>query len=345
MLKLTLPTVDDFYRDLVEHPKVLRVVALSGGYPRDEANEILARNHGVIASFSRALTENLSAKQTDEEFDAALGRDDRRDLRGLADLSRAWRRSCRAASGDLLLRAFAPADAPALAAYRSDAGVARYQSWDTPYPLEAAAAFIAGMAGMDGPVPGDWIQIAVEVGGELAGDVAVGLEQHGLVATIGYTLAPTHQGRGIGRRAVGAVVDALFGELGVHRVQAELDPRNVASARLVETLGFAHEGVLASSVLAKGEWTDDARYGLSADGHAAWRVRPRHRPTDVALVEITPATSRAVLGAGDALDPAPLRVADAGVVRRRAVPAARSAACPSHRGHGRSRPTVSWPGS
>ena len=72
MLKLSLPTVDDFYRDLVEHPKVLRVVALSGGYPRDEANEILARNHGVIASFSRALTENLSAKQTDEEFDAAL---------------------------------------------------------------------------------------------------------------------------------------------------------------------------------------------------------------------------------------------------------------------------------
>ena len=197
--------------------------------------------------------------------------------------------------GDLLLRAFAPADAPALAAYRSDAGVARYQSWDTPYPLEAAAAFIAGMAGMDGPVPGDWIQIAVEVGGELAGDVAVGLEQHGLVATVGYTLAPTHQGRGIGRRAVGAVVDALFGELGVHRVQAELDPRNVASARLVETLGFAHEGVLASSVLAKGEWTDDARYGLSAEGHAAWRVRPRHRPTDVALAEITPATSRAVL--------------------------------------------------
>jgi fructose-bisphosphate aldolase, class I len=72
MLKLTLPTVDDFYRDLVAHPNVLRVVALSGGYPRDEANEILARNHGVIASFSRALTENLSAKQTDEEFDAAL---------------------------------------------------------------------------------------------------------------------------------------------------------------------------------------------------------------------------------------------------------------------------------
>jgi fructose-bisphosphate aldolase class I len=72
MLKLTLPTVDDFYAELVKHPKVVRVVALSGGYHRDEANAILARNHGVVASFSRALTEGLSAQQTDAEFDATL---------------------------------------------------------------------------------------------------------------------------------------------------------------------------------------------------------------------------------------------------------------------------------
>jgi fructose-bisphosphate aldolase class I len=72
MFKLTLPEQDNFYRELVEHPKVLRVVALSGGYSRDEANARLARNKGVIASFSRALTEGLSAQQSDEEFDAAL---------------------------------------------------------------------------------------------------------------------------------------------------------------------------------------------------------------------------------------------------------------------------------
>ena len=72
MLKLTLPDTDDFYFDLVKHPKVLRVVALSGGYSRDEANTRLARNHGVVASFSRALTEGLSAQQSDEEFDATL---------------------------------------------------------------------------------------------------------------------------------------------------------------------------------------------------------------------------------------------------------------------------------
>ena len=72
MLKLTIPSVDDFYADLVKHPKVLRVVALSGGYSRDEANQLLARNHGVIASFSRALTEGLTAQQSDQEFNKAL---------------------------------------------------------------------------------------------------------------------------------------------------------------------------------------------------------------------------------------------------------------------------------
>jgi fructose-bisphosphate aldolase class I len=72
MLKLSIPTVDGFYSELVQHPKVVRVVALSGGYSRDESNAMLAKNPGVIASFSRALTEGLSAQQSDAEFDAAL---------------------------------------------------------------------------------------------------------------------------------------------------------------------------------------------------------------------------------------------------------------------------------
>ena len=72
MLKLTLPETDGFYSELVEHPKVLRVVALSGGYSREDANARLARNHGVVASFSRALTEGLSAQQSDDEFNKTL---------------------------------------------------------------------------------------------------------------------------------------------------------------------------------------------------------------------------------------------------------------------------------
>ena len=72
MLKLTLPAEANFYKPLVEHPRVMRVVALSGGYARDEANRLLAQNTGVIASFSRALTEGLSAQQSDAEFEATL---------------------------------------------------------------------------------------------------------------------------------------------------------------------------------------------------------------------------------------------------------------------------------
>jgi len=72
MLKLTLPDEDNFYRDLIEHPKVIRVVALSGGYTREEANARLARQNGMIASFSRALVEGLTAQQSDEEFNKAL---------------------------------------------------------------------------------------------------------------------------------------------------------------------------------------------------------------------------------------------------------------------------------
>jgi len=72
MLKLSIPVEDDYYADLIAHPKVLRVVALSGGFSRDEANKRLARNEGLIASFSRALAEGLFAQQTDQEFNATL---------------------------------------------------------------------------------------------------------------------------------------------------------------------------------------------------------------------------------------------------------------------------------
>jgi fructose-bisphosphate aldolase class I len=74
MLKLTLPNKDNLYTDCIAHPRVLKVVALSGGYSRDEANQRLAKQQGMVASFSRALTEGLTAQQTEAEFDAALDR-------------------------------------------------------------------------------------------------------------------------------------------------------------------------------------------------------------------------------------------------------------------------------
>ena len=72
LLKLTLPSVDNFYRACIDHPNVLRVVGLSGGYSREKANEILARNENMVASFSRALTEGLSIKDSNEEFNTKL---------------------------------------------------------------------------------------------------------------------------------------------------------------------------------------------------------------------------------------------------------------------------------
>jgi fructose-bisphosphate aldolase class I len=72
MLKLTLPNRDNLYAECIAHPRVLKVVALSGGYSRDEANARLARQHNMVASFSRALTEGLSVQQSDAEFNAAL---------------------------------------------------------------------------------------------------------------------------------------------------------------------------------------------------------------------------------------------------------------------------------
>jgi fructose-bisphosphate aldolase class I len=72
MLKLTIPDVDNFYTDLIKHPRVLKVVALSGGYSREEANKRLARQNGMIASFSRALSEGLTAQQSDAEFNKSL---------------------------------------------------------------------------------------------------------------------------------------------------------------------------------------------------------------------------------------------------------------------------------
>ena len=74
MFKLSLPTEANFYSELIEDPHVVRVVALSGGYTQAEANEKLSRNHGIIASFSRALTEGLTADQTNDEFNAMLSK-------------------------------------------------------------------------------------------------------------------------------------------------------------------------------------------------------------------------------------------------------------------------------
>ncbi|GAA3189916.1 GNAT family N-acetyltransferase [Dactylosporangium siamense] len=165
----------------------------------------------------------------------------------------------------LLLRRFHAGDAAALAAYRSDPDVARYQSWDAPYPLGDALAFVAETARLD-PEREGWFQYAVEGrdSGLLLGDVGVNRGDGGRQAEIGFTFAPAFQGRGYATEAVGRVVRHLLVEEGLHRVHASLDARNERSARLLERLGFRREGLQVRASYWKGEWTDDLLYAVLA---------------------------------------------------------------------------------
>lgn len=189
------------------------------------------------------------------------------------------------ATARLLLRCMRPDDAEAFAAYRSHPEVACYQGWEVPYPPERARRLLDDQADLPGPTPGAWVQLAVDVGSALAGDVAVHLDAAAAVAEVGYTLDPVHQGRGYAVEAVGAVVDALFAR-GVHRVEAVVDPANRASRRVLERLGFEREGVARQAHHDGGGWTDDERWGLLRDDRAAWRNRPTGRPATVRLVDL-----------------------------------------------------------
>ena len=173
----------------------------------------------------------------------------------------------------LVLRRFRLADAATLAAYRSDPDVARYQSWSAPFPPERARALVAGFVARDPESPG-WFQWAIEHAADRVhiGDLGVALHENRMQAEIGFTLAPAYQGRGYAAEAVRGMLDHLFRVRGLHKVSAEADARNIASARVLERVGFVREGLLRSHTWIKNEWTDDLIYGLLAD---EWLLRPR----------------------------------------------------------------------
>lgn len=168
----------------------------------------------------------------------------------------------------LRLRRFRPDDALPLAAYRSDPAVARYQGWTAPVPPQAAAALVEDFAAGD-PVRPGWFQYAIELTaeGRLIGDIGVNLHDNLMQADLGFTLAAGHQGLGYATEAVSAVLDELFRQRGLHRVSAECDARNLASARLLERLGFRNEGRRPANSWIKGEWTDDLLFGLLAEDY------------------------------------------------------------------------------
>ncbi|MEU2427440.1 GNAT family protein [Streptomyces sp. NPDC007851] len=165
----------------------------------------------------------------------------------------------------LVLRGFGPRDAPALAAYRSDPDVSRYQSWGSPVPLAEAERLAAGFAAGDPRSPG-WFQYAVQLRDApgLIGDIGVCRAEDGRQAELGFTFDPAFQGRGYATEAVTRVVESLLLEEGLHRLSASCDGRNVRSAKLLERVGFRREGHLRQSTWMKGEWTDDVLFGLLA---------------------------------------------------------------------------------
>jgi len=171
-----------------------------------------------------------------------------------------------ALAGDrVLLRRFEPADVDAFVAYRSDPAVARFQSWDAPFPRTAGENFIAGLQRQHPDTAGEWFQFAVALAAtnQLIGDCGVLTEADDpRQCEIGFTIAPEHQRRGYATEAVGLLARYLFGARGKHRIHACCDARNAASAAVLERVGMRREGHLRASTWAKGEWTDDLVYGL-----------------------------------------------------------------------------------
>jgi RimJ/RimL family protein N-acetyltransferase len=158
----------------------------------------------------------------------------------------------------LVLRPLQDGDAEAFAAYRSDPGVARYQSWDTDYSAADARALVASQRGVALGNPGAWIQLGAvdRASGALRGDCAVHvLADQPATAEVGITFAPASQGTGLATEALGAVVTRLFEAHEMHRVFAQADDRNLAVHRLLERLGFRCEARLVEADWFKGEWT------------------------------------------------------------------------------------------
>lgn len=186
----------------------------------------------------------------------------------------------------LVIRPLALGDVEEFVRYRNIDAVARYQDWPLPYTAAMAEDLIAA-DGDGGPHRGGWVQLAIDHAGAIVGDFAVWIDDDGALASLGYTIAPEHQGHNYAVEATAHVVEWLFTDVGVHRITATLDPRNIASARVLERSGFEYEGTARSAALIRGAWEDDTRFSLLADDWPAWRDRTTSPPTRLQFTEVT----------------------------------------------------------
>ena len=187
----------------------------------------------------------------------------------------------------LTIRMLGRGDVTEFTRYRNIESVARFQDWPLPYTRDLAHELVDELEVLNGPTSGGWVQLAIDAGSGIIGDVAVWLDDDSTFAILGYTLAPEHQGRGFAVEAVGAVVDWLFRRRRVHRIVATIDPRNLASARVLERCGFEYVGTARRSAFVRDEWADDTRFSLLEEDWRAWCSRPTGPPREVTLIEVT----------------------------------------------------------
>lgn len=165
----------------------------------------------------------------------------------------------------LVLRTFEDRDIAPFIAYRSDPEVAKYQSWDAPYPEEEAIDFVEAMKSATPGIPGDWYQLAIELlaTGDIIGDCAFYIcDDDDLQAEIGFTLSRAHQGKGYATEAIKRLLDYLFGDCNLHRVRANCEPANIASVKLLKRVGMRCEGHFIKSLWLKKHWVDELWFAI-----------------------------------------------------------------------------------
>jgi aminoglycoside 6'-N-acetyltransferase len=173
----------------------------------------------------------------------------------------------------LRVRRFRDDDAAALAGYRSDPEVARYQDWESCTESEAAD-FVRSLAALNPGTPGAWFQFAFEsrTGGDLVGDCALRVTQPDTrQAELGFTLARAFQGRGLAAEGIRGVLEYAFTHFELHRVFAITDERNAPAQRLLGSLGFRREACFVDGTWFKGAWATELLYAMLA---REWRQGP-----------------------------------------------------------------------
>lgn len=201
-------------------------------------------------------------------------------------------------TGRLVLRPWRDDDLDDLVARRNDVGGTGFQNWTLPYTREDGEQFLAVRVddGPGDPAVDGWTGLVVtdRRDGTAHGDVAAGFTSGSRNAEVGYTFARSSWGHGYATEATGALVAHLFDVVGVTRVGAGLHPGNVASARVLERLGFRWEGHTRLSFWVGDDNSDDLQYGLTRPEWDAWNARPSAPPDAVRLVDVTPDTVAAV---------------------------------------------------